>query len=251
MKKALWKGIAQTAMAVLFLALLWLIAYVAVGNELIVPSLLACLKEMGRLLVASRFWTGFLHSLLRALVAFLISFGVAVVFGTIAYLSPTVRGLFAPVVSAFRSLPVLAVLLILLSVFSAGSAPVAVAFLSLFPMLYTAVLNALLSIDKGIIESAKVCGTPVLRRVFSLYLPLSAPSLLRETGAGLSFSLKLVVSAEVLANTAKSLGGMMQEAKIYAEIPTLFALVSVAFLVGLFVELLFSGLASLADKRIQ
>ena len=63
--------------------------------------------------------------------------------------------------------------------------------------------------------------------------------------------MKLIVSAEVLANTARSLGGMMQEAKIYMEISQLFALVGVSFLVGLLMEFVLSLLAAAAERKIK
>ncbi len=251
MKKLIWKNVGQTAAAMGILIVAWLIAYLAVGNTLLVPSFLASAKEVGDLLKTSLFWTGFGASLLRTLVAFVISFFVALLFAVISYLLPAFGRYFAPVISAARSLPVLAVLLILLCFLDAGKAPVAVAFLSLFPMLYAGILAALSGLDKDLIAVARVYGTPWYRRVLGVYLPLSSPYILRESGAAISFSLKLVISAEVLANTAKSLGGMMQTAKVYAEIPQLFALVSVAFLTGLILETLFSCLTLWVEKRVK
>ena len=235
----------------IFLAMVWVYLYFAAGNELLVPSLLDSLIKMGELLSNSAFWLGMGMSLLRALSAFAISFIFALVFAIIAYLYPTFARFFAPVVSVFRSLPVLAIMLILLSVLGAGEAPVAVAFLSLFPMLYTAILSALSEIDTEVIEISRVHGASVWRCIFDIYLPLSSPYILREVGASLSFSLKVIVSAEVLANTAKSLGGMMQEAKIYAEMPQLFALVFFTFLVGLLMELSVGLLANAVEKKVK
>ena len=251
MKQTILKNVIQTACAVAFLLICHLFAYLIAGNELLVPSLFDCLKEMGALFTSGAFWTGLLWSFLRSMIAFMISFLFALIFAVISYMVPALENVVAPSVSALRSLPVLAVLLILLSVLGAAEAPVAVAFLSLFPMLYTGILAALLGIDKQVIAISRVHGASALTRIFRIYLPLSSPYILRESGAALSFSLKLVVSAEVLANTAKSLGGMMQEAKIYAEIPQLFALVGVTFALGLLLELSVSLLASAAEKRIK
>ena len=153
--------------------------------------------------------------------------------------------------SVLRSMPILAVLLILLSFLDAGQAPIAVAFLSLFPMLYVGVLAALSGVDSHLIEISRVYGTPVWRRVTALYLPLASPYILKEGGAALSFSLKLVVSAEVLSFTVKSLGGMMQDAKLYAEIPQLFALVGVTFIVGLILETVVGVFASVAERKVK
>ncbi len=251
MKGIFWKNLWQTAAAISFLLAAWLLAYFAVGNELLLPSPLSSLAEGWRLCKEAAFWKGFSLTLLRAVLAFVLSFIFAVVFAVSSYLVPTFEKLFAPVVSALRSLPVLAVLLILLVLLGGDKAPVAVAFLSLFPMLYAGILAAISGIDEKLIDTAQVLGTSWQRKVFHIYLPLSAPYILRESGAALSFSVKLVVSAEVLARTAFSLGGMMQEAQAYAEVARLFALVSASFLAGLLMELAFAALTALAERKIR
>ena len=251
MKKLLLKNVWQTLAAIVFLIAVWFVAYLAVGNELLIPDFKDSLKEVGKLLISAWFWKGWALTMLRVAAAFILSFSAALAFAVLAYIFPSFGAFFAPVASALRSLPVLAVLLIFLSFLSAGFAPVAVAFLSLFPMLYTGILAALSGIDKHLLETSRVCGASWGAKVFKIYLPLSAPYVLREAGGALSFALKLVVSAEVLAQTARSLGGMMQTAKAYGEIPQLFALVCVSFVVGLILELIFNALALQAESRIR
>ena len=251
MKGLLWKNVWQSLAAIAFLIVVWIVAHFAAQNPLLIPSFSDSVKKVGELFVGKAFWVGFAMSLLRAGIAFLISFALAVIFAVISYLYPLFGGFLAPIVSALRSLPVLAVLLILLSFLGAGEAPVAVAFLSLFPMLYTGILAAFSSVDRHLIEVSRVQGTPLFRRVSAIYLPLSAPYILKEAGGALSFSVKLVVSAEVLANTWQSLGGMMQEAKIYNEIPQLFALVAVSFMAGLILEFAVSLFAEAAERKIR
>ena len=251
MKKLLWKNIWQTLAAVVFLIGVWFVAYLAVGNELKIPNFADTLKEMGGLLGSAALWTGLGMTLLRVLAAFGISFVFALALAVLAYLLPSVATFLTPIISALRSLPVLAVALILQSFLGAGGSPIAVAFLSLFPMLYTGILAALSGIDKQLIDISRVYGASLWGRVRRVYLPLTAPYVLREAGGAMSFAIKLVVSAEVLANTARSLGGMMQEAKIYEEIPQLFALVSVSFVIGLVMELVMNIVAVQAEKRIQ
>ena len=251
MKRAVLKNVIQTALATAFLLLCYLLSYWIVGNELLIPAPLDTLKAMGGLLVNAGFWTGLGSTLVRVLIAFVCAFALALIFAVISYMYPFFEGVFMPIVSALRSLPVLAVLLILISIFGAGEAPIAVAFLSLFPMLYAGILSALSGIDKHLIEISRVCGAPAHRRITRIYLPLSAPYVLREAGAALSFALKLVVSSEVISYTAKSLGGMMQESKVYSEIPELFALVILAFLVGLILESLVALIASAVEKSVK
>ena len=251
MKKVLLKNGIQTAAAIVVLLTVWLIAYFSIGNPLVVPSPWESLGKLGWLFQNSGFWTGFLFTLGRTLLAFAISFILAVIFAVISYLYPTFAGIFTPIASAFRSLPVLAVVLILLSVLGAGSAPVAVAFLSLFPMLYTGVLAALKGIDRHLIEVGKVYGASWWARVWRVYCPLASPYVLREAGGAISFSLKLVVSAEIVARTARGLGGMMQEAKVWGELPQLFALVILVFAIGLILELAMTAVAEKAEIWVR
>ncbi len=241
----------QILTALLVLLAFWGAAYLFVGNELLVPGFKDCMKKFGKLLGSVSFWRNTWQSLLRVLLAFSVSFILAVFFALIAYMLPWFYRFFSPIVSVLRSLPALAVLLILLVWWGAAYAPVAVAFLSLFPMLYTGILAALFSVDKEYIEMSRVYKVPKRKQIVYLYLPAAAPYVIRESGGALSFSLKLVVSAEVLANTRASLGGMMQEARLYLDIPLLFALVGVTFFVGLVIELLATFFAETVERRVR
>jgi ABC-type nitrate/sulfonate/bicarbonate transport system permease component len=83
---------------------------------------------------------------------------------------------------------------------------------------------------------SKLYRVPLGRRIWGLYVPTAAPYAVKEWSAALSFSLKLVVSAEVLANTYISPGGMMQQARIFVEVPELFALTILTVLTGFLLE---------------
>ncbi len=234
----LLKSLVQAVLTIGALCLFWTVAYYIMGNALLVPSFLDSMKALGTLLQESTFWIGFFGSIKRVLIAFVFSFFLAGAFALGSYLLPVFRGILLPILSLFRSLPTLAVLLILLVVSGAGEAPIIVAFLSLFPLLYTEFLTSLLGIDKSLLEMSKVYKVPLKRQIFKLYLPSIFPSILQSAGAGVAFALKLVVSAEVLAQTYQSLGGLMQEAKLFMEMPRLFALVCVTFIVGVLLEVL-------------
>ena len=239
-------GGAQVLAAVVFLACAWGIAYLAADNELLVPSLKDCLEKAGKLLLDSWFWQSFFATLWRVLGAWALAFCLAAVLAVAAYLVPAIARFLTPIMAIIRSLPVLAVALILLVWWGAGSAPIAVAFLSLFPMLYVGVLAALSGVDKDLIEMSKAYRVPLRKQILTLYVPSASPYVLKEAGAALSFALKLVVSAEVLVNTYKGLGGMMGEARIY-DMPTLFALVILSFVTALILE----GLAALAAGALE
>jgi ABC-type nitrate/sulfonate/bicarbonate transport system permease component len=103
-------------------------------------------------------------------------------------------------------------------------------------MLYTAAYTALQGVDKDLIEMSNAYRVPKGTQVKTLYLPSVLPTLLKEGVAALSFSLKLTVSAEVLAFTYRSLGGLMQEANGAGEFATMMALTVFVCLLGALIE---------------
>lgn len=251
MRKRALKNCIQTAAALGLVIAVWAIAYFCAGNELLVPAPLDCVKEIGRLLRDGGFWKGAAFTLGRVLSAFVLSFAAAGGLAVLAYAFPSVGRCLSPIVSLLRTLPTLAAALVILVWWGAAVAPVVVAFLSLFPMLYAGIAAALSQVDRELIEMSRVYKTPLKKRIAQLYLPSAAPYVLREAGAAVSFSLKLVVSAEVLAATYKSLGGMMQEAKIYLDIPSLFALVCITAAFGATLEAVCAAAARAVERRVR
>ncbi|MBQ9117932.1 MAG: ABC transporter permease subunit [Clostridia bacterium] len=231
LKNAVW-GLC----ALLFLFILWLIGYFSVGKDTVVASPWETVGRAFSLLGDGTFWQAFLETLLRAVIAFCLSALLAFAFALLSYLFPPFFRIFTGVCAFLRALPTMAVLLILLVSFTRAEVPVAVCVLTLFPLLYTAYYNALSGVDKDLLEMSKTFGVPKKKIVFGLYLPSMKNSLILESATGFSFAVKLIVSAEILANVAGSLGGQMQEAAYYAQRPTLFALTLIVCLFSMLVE---------------
>lgn len=245
------KAAAQAAVAFLSVFLLWEIAYVAVGNEWLLPNMAVCLQKAAEFLGNGAFWIAFCRTFVRVTIAFVCSFLSAVVCAFAAYLLPWFRVAISPIVAILRVTPVLAALLILLVWTGAGVAPILVAFLSLFPLLYTETYTALCNTDKTIETLNLVYKVPKKRQIFQFYLPSVLPYAVREGCSGFAFALKLVVSAEVLANTYQSIGGMLQETKWYSEIPALFALVLLVCITGLLIETAGMLVSARIERRLR
>ena len=162
----------------------------------------------------------------------------------LARLFDGIRFFLAPIVSVLRTLPTMAIILILLIWTTPSVAPVIVSALVLFPAAYAAALASMDEVHESYGALSRAYGITRTKQAFRMYLPLSAPSILKQAGAILSMGLKITVSGEVLSSTAKSLGGMMQEAKLFVEMPRLLALTIVAVLLGFVLE----GLCALLAK---
>lgn len=230
------KNLVFSALALLALWAAWGIAYVTVRNEYLLPSVGETFTAMGRLLTEAAFWRAFANTFLRTLWAFLLSalFGVGLALAARAF--APLRAFLAPVVSVLRTVPTMAVILILLLWTNALVAPVLVAFFVLMPALYSAALAAFDETADAYGGLVQAFGVGRGRALLKLYLPLSAPPLIKQAGSVLSMGLKITVSGEVLAQTFRSLGGMMQLAQIALDIPRLLALTVLTVLLGFLLE---------------
>lgn len=234
--------------AVLIMWLCWIIIYYSVKNDYIVPSFQDTFAELFKCLKESAFWTAFFMTLLRTVEAFAISFILAAVCAALSACSKIFAEIIKPFMVILRTLPTLAVILLLLIWTNAKVAPVIVTVLVLFPMIYARFNAAIGGVDRGLTEMAEVYGIRKRDRLFKIYLPLVSPNILSQIGADISLGLKLTISAEVLSNTYKSLGGMMQNARAFVEMPRLAALTLVAVLLGLALDLGLSQLKRLTRK---
>ena len=249
MKRSALKNSIACITAIVVMIALWTVLHAVVGNELVFPSLSDCAKQAFALLGSLGFWKSLAHTFLRVLAAFGVSFVLATGFALLSFVFPLFRRFFAPFTAALRALPTLAVLLLILLWAKSAVAPVVVAILTLMPMLYTAFCVAVSRTDKDLVEMSQAYQVPWKKRLTKLYLPTVAPYVAKESAASLSLGLKLVTSAEVLATTAVGLGGMMQESKIYLDIPRLFALVIVTVVLGLIIELVGTVIARAVERR--
>ncbi len=216
--------------------LVWIVAYYAVKNGFIFPSVKDTFSALGKLLGEGAFWRAFSNTLLRTFLAFLFSFALGTLLASLSALNAGVRAFFAPVLSVLRTVPTMAVVLLLLLWTSPAFAPVIVALLVLMPAVYACVLTAFTEAAKEYGDLAKAYHVSAGRRIFRMYVPLAAPAVLNEAGAIFSLGLKITISGEVLAATYRSLGGMMQLSQIYLETPRLFALTIVSVLLGFLLE---------------
>jgi NitT/TauT family transport system permease protein len=228
--------------------LCWVVAYAVVGNEYVVPSFSDTMKALFECFKKGSFWLAVWNTFARTVVAFLFSFLLAVIIECLCVSVGIFKKIIKPFVVVLRTLPTLAVILILLIWTTPKIAPIIVTVLVLFPAILAQFDGAVGDIDSGIVEMANVYGIGKRDRLFKIYLPLISPNVISQIGANISLGLKIMISAEVLASTAHSLGGQMQQARSFVEMPTLAGLTIVAVLLGLILDVTLSQLSRINYK---
>lgn len=242
-------NIFYSVFAVLIMWAVWLIVAATVGNEYLVPDFASSAREFFTLFAKGFFWKALGWSLLRVIIAFSISFLLALGCACLAVACKPFSAFMRPIVALFRTLPTMAVLLIILVWMTPRTAPIAVTLLVLFPMIYTQMTLGIESVDGGLLEMAKVYRLTAKQKLTCIYLPHLAPQTVEQTGVNLSFGLKLTISAEVMASTYTAIGGMMTEAQAYLNLPRLTALTLVAVIFGVVLEIVFRRLSALPYRQ--
>ncbi len=230
------KNAVYTLISVVVLVAIYIISYFLVANELIIPSPKKTLEETLKLLISADFYVAMAHTLLRVIIAVICSFGFALTLVFLSSKSKFFEEFSKITIGAMRSLPVLAVLLLILVAVSRTVAPVVVSVLSLLPILYTSIYTGIKRTKNELGDMMKVYKLSFADRVFKVYAPTMLPKLTLDITGAVSFALKLVISAEILANVYKSLGGVMQTASIYEETATLSALTISVLILGVIIE---------------
>lgn len=246
-KKNIWSFILGL-FSLLIMWLVWFIAQKAVKNEYLIPSFSQTITAFFNLLKEGFFWQSLSKTLLKVVLSFVISFVLGLILAGLCKLFSWSKPFFKPILVVIRTLPTMAILVLILIYTSRTTAPIIVASLVLFPMIFAQFLTAFDTIDSDVINTTKVFNISKKEKMTKIYLPMIAPSILSHMGSNLSFAIKLVISAEVMAYAYTSIGGMMESAYALIDIPRLMALTLVAILLGLIIEFVFAIINKYAFK---
>ena len=226
---------------------LWAIVAKISGSEIIFPKLSSTIKALFNLLKEKTFYLSVSNTLLRVLISFAISFAFATALAIISALLRHVGQVVSIMTSIMRAVPTMSIILLALIWLSTFNAPMLVAILVIFPLQYAGILNAILNVDPKLIEMANIYNVPISKQIMKLYFPETRAAVFSTVKSTISLNVKLIIAAEVMAQTRDSMGRQMQQASMYIEMPTLLAWTIVAVVLGLILE----GLVKLVELAIK
>ena len=213
-KKLHPNGAAARFFAAALALCVWQAGAAALGNDLLLVTPVAVARRLGELLLTADFW---------ATLGFLIALALAAILAALAAAVPFIETLLRPYVAAIQSVPVASFIVIAFLWLSARRLSTFIAFLMVFPVLYTNLLQGIRAADRNLLEMADVFRLSPGRRVRCIFLPALRPALFAGCRVALGLCWKAGVAAEVIGVVARSVGGKLYDAKAYLEIADLFA----------------------------
>lgn len=235
------------ASSLLGVILLWSAVAAVTGKEIILPGPAATFGALLTLIVSADFWCHLGATLLRGTAGFTLSYLAGLAARVICGLNPYFNTAFRPLLVTIRSTPSMSLILLALIWFRADFVAVFVTFLVVFPLVTQNVADGIKNIDPNLVEMARVYRVKPFRIYKELYVPAILPYLAAAAANGLGLAWKVTVAAEVMAVPARGIGAEMDKARIFLQIPEVFAWTVVVVLLGLFFD---RALEAIVEKRI-
>jgi NitT/TauT family transport system permease protein len=221
--------LAINIVAVVFGILVWALvtSYDVVG----LPTPLAVARQAVIQAESGLLWSDALASLGRVFTGFALGILAAIPIGFLMGWYRIARAVIEPYVQFFRTIPPLAIIPLAIVTMGIDETPkIFVIFLASFLSSVVATYQGVISVDRTMINAARVLGADdftIFRRVI---VPASLPYIMVGVRIGLGSSWSTVVAAELIA-AQSGLGFRMQQAQLYYDLATIFvSLISIGIL---------------------
>ncbi len=216
----------------------WQILAQVINLEIVLPSPFSALKEFLKCFTLGEFYLSILQTLLRAVICYLSSFILGGLLGYFSYKNSNFKRAVKPIISILRSLPTMSIILILLMWVNENIAPIIIAFIVILPLSYSSSLSGYESLDENVFNMAKVFNVED-KVIYKKYiLPSFLDRFYESSVSELLLAFKIVISGEVMSETARGLGVLIKEAKYNLFTGKLFAYTIFAVVIGVLLEVL-------------
>lgn len=235
--------------AVIFAA--WAICAAAVDDSFVLPGVAETFSALGETLALRAFWTGLGGTVLRCVISYAISVALFFALFCLSAAFDGFRRFIDPLISALRTMPTVAVALILALVVGGYVAPVILAVLVIMPILYSSARARVATVPTELNEVCRICGANRRQTLCSVYLPTAAAGLPDALSSAFSYNVKAVIGAEILVQAAGSLGMLMNLAKAYLMTASLIAMTFFAVVLAVASELALRALLNFALAKYR
>ncbi|QNQ63852.1 ABC transporter permease [Brucella sp. 6810] len=215
-------------------------------GAVVLPGPVDVLERAVTLLLNGQLLGDIFASLRRVLSGFVLGVALAIPVGFLMGWYRIARSLIEPWVQFFRMIPPLAVIPLAIVTLGIDESPkIFVIFLASFLSSVVATYQGVISVDRTLINAARVLGAKDATIFARVIVPASVPFILVGVRIGLGSAWATVVAAELIA-AQSGLGYRMQQAQLYYDLPTIFVSLVTIGILGLFMDRLLQA----ADHRL-
>ena len=244
------KHIRRIIMVLIWL-IIWQIASVMTGLELLLASPVAVLRTLAGMLVSEQFYVTLAHSILNIGSGLLVGIIIGVLLGICSGRYRVISEFIEIPLQLMKSLPVAAFIILLLMWFGSRNVSRIISAMVVIPMITTGVTDGISNTDTGLIQMARVYNMSLYNRFRYIYLTGVYPYLKSQLKIALGMCFKAGISAEIIGLVSDTIGTSMYYAKMYLLSSELFAWSIVVIAVSFIIEKIILKLFDVVYRAIQ
>ena len=226
----------------------WFAAYLATGQELLVPSPASVLKRFAFVTEAT-FWHCVGMSLFRAAVAYGLGVLLACVLAPICHRWHWVDDLIRPALTVVRATPVASFIILALVWLSSSNVPILTGVLMVTPVVFANLKEGMDAVDPQLLEMAHVFGWSPWKTFCKVTVPSVRSTFLSACESCVGLCFKASIAAEVIGTPKNAIGTQLYSAKIYLETDALMAWTLVVILLSMALEWLLRRIIRGGERR--
>ncbi|MGL6105721.1 ABC transporter permease [Romboutsia sp.] len=230
-------NIEVTLSSVAFL-IIWELVAVIIKNDIYLPTIGQTFESLKEIVTQNRFYLDVGFSIGRSVISFITALIWSLILGVTSYSYRIVRNFFKPINTFAQSIPNMILIVLALIWFDKDNAPFIVGFAIVFPILYDSILGAMVGMDKGILEMAKLYKINTKEKVLKIYLPAIKFRLIPILISTYSLAFKVVIAGEVYGQPNYGVGTMIQVEKVNFNTSGIFAWLVIILIISMLLNII-------------
>lgn len=228
---------------------IWQVAALIIHNSVLFAGPIETIKSLFGLLGDGEFISSVLSSYVHIMGGILIGVILGVLLGIASYKISIVKDLLSPIAQVVKAVPVASFAVLVLIWFGSGNVSTVISALVVFPIVYTSVLEGVSASAADLLEMAYVYRMPRFNQVRYIYLPSLVPFFKSSLSLSIGMGFKSGVAAEVIGQSALTMGNGLYKAKVLLDTSELFAWTFTIVLVSYITEKIITGLITLLGGK--
>ena len=238
MKKYTLKNNKTKTLGVVLLLMFWYLIYYFVGNSIIIPSPIETVIEIKSIVLGEKFLFIIGSTFARTIIAFIMAVALAGILGILSAVSNIIYNFLIPILKLLKTMPTMAMVILALIWLKNDKAPILMAILAIFPIIYEGVLNNIFNVDKNIINMLNLYNVRIADIIKKIYIPKTISAIKQIFSSTLGLCFKIIIGGEILASPNNSIGSEIQLQKIYLNTAGVFAWIFIIIVLSMIMELI-------------
>ena len=218
------------------LILVWWIVSIILSNPIILPSPIETLDSLEIIVSDKSFIYTLMATFQRCILGFVISLIFASIVGIIAALNKKILEMLQPTIALLETVPTMAIIVLALIWLTNEKAPILLASIVVFPVIYEAVIQGIVDIAKSVISMTKVYKVGITDSIRYIYIPSMTKSVVGVLSSVIGLCLKMVIGGEVLGQPNYGVGTSIQMEKMQLNTAGVFSWIVILVVFVLFIE---------------